>query len=259
VLLCLNAGFMPDVCIAPFQGTADLLGSQITGLTLSMTTTTKVVLALIAAGVAALVTRHPVEAATDRPRQPEQQPTPRPAVIDVGARARLEAKAMQVAASVYGGCHEQGLSVDVTYADGRVETDNTLFCIVVNSQLANGSRYDPKYDTRPGHTWRSVVSGDSFVRLVLQPSSDRIVRVYRPTLPSEWIGSIVIVPASASKLVGLIRLRADLPPDRNSKVIERATRQFMGHSGVYVRAMLDAEAEEYEAMLPPLVIHSESQ
>jgi hypothetical protein len=51
VLLCLDVGFPSDVCIAPFQGTADLSGSQITGLSLSMTTTTKVVLALIAAAL----------------------------------------------------------------------------------------------------------------------------------------------------------------------------------------------------------------
>jgi hypothetical protein len=205
------------------------------------------------------VTRRPVEASTDRARQPGPEPVQTPALlIDVGARARLEAKAIQIAASVYGGCHEQGISVDATCADGRIETDSTLFSIVANAQLANGSRYDPKYDTRPGYTWRSVVSGDSFVRLVLQPSSSRIVRVYRPNLPSEWIGSIVIVPASASKLVGLIRLRDDLPPNRNAKLIERATRQFIGHSGLNVRAMSDEEADEYASMLPPSVFHSNS-
>lgn len=43
--------------MAPVHGTAELSGSQVTGLTMSMTTTAKVVLSLIAAGITALVLR----------------------------------------------------------------------------------------------------------------------------------------------------------------------------------------------------------
>jgi hypothetical protein len=56
-LLCLDVGAPADVCMAPVHGTAELSGSQVTGLTMSMTTTAKVVLSLIAAGITALVLR----------------------------------------------------------------------------------------------------------------------------------------------------------------------------------------------------------
>ncbi len=57
VLLCLDVGVPADVCMAPVHGTAELSGSQVTGLTMSMTTTAKIVLSLIAAGITALVMR----------------------------------------------------------------------------------------------------------------------------------------------------------------------------------------------------------
>lgn len=62
VLLCLDVGVPADACMAPVQGTADLTGSQVTGLTMSMTMTAKIVLALIAAGITAWAMR----------RRPEQ-------------------------------------------------------------------------------------------------------------------------------------------------------------------------------------------
>ncbi len=57
VLLCLEVGIPADACMAPVHGTAELSGSQVTGLTMSMTTSGKIVLSLIAAGVTALVVR----------------------------------------------------------------------------------------------------------------------------------------------------------------------------------------------------------
>jgi len=57
VLLCLEIGMPVDVCMAPVTGTAELSGSQVTGLTMSMTTTAKIVLSLVAAGITALVLR----------------------------------------------------------------------------------------------------------------------------------------------------------------------------------------------------------
>lgn len=62
VLLCLDVGVPADACMAPLQGTADLSGSRITGLTMSVTTTAKIVLSLIAAGVTAWVMRRPSRA-----------------------------------------------------------------------------------------------------------------------------------------------------------------------------------------------------
>lgn len=55
VMLCLDVRVPADVCMAPVHGTAELTGSRITGLTMSMTTTAKIVLSLIVAGVTALV------------------------------------------------------------------------------------------------------------------------------------------------------------------------------------------------------------
>lgn len=57
VLLCLDANAPADVCMAPVHGTADLTGSQVTGLNMEMTTTAKIVLALIAAGITAFALR----------------------------------------------------------------------------------------------------------------------------------------------------------------------------------------------------------
>lgn len=62
VLLCLDVSIPADICMAPVHGTAELTGSQVTGLTMSMTTTAKIVLSLIAAGVAAWVMRRPGQA-----------------------------------------------------------------------------------------------------------------------------------------------------------------------------------------------------
>lgn len=59
VLLCLDVGIPADVCMTPVHGTAELTGSQVTGLTMSMTTTAKIVLSLIASGVTAWVMRRP--------------------------------------------------------------------------------------------------------------------------------------------------------------------------------------------------------
>ncbi len=55
VMLCLDVGVPADICVAPIHGTAELTGSRVTGLTMSMTTTAKIVLSLIVAGVTALV------------------------------------------------------------------------------------------------------------------------------------------------------------------------------------------------------------
>lgn len=57
VLLCLEIGMPVDVCMAPVNGTAELSGSQVTGLTMSITTTAKIVLSLIGAGITALMMR----------------------------------------------------------------------------------------------------------------------------------------------------------------------------------------------------------
>jgi len=57
VMLCLDLGVPADICMAPVTGTAELSGSQVTGLTMSMTTTAKIVLSLIAAGITALMMR----------------------------------------------------------------------------------------------------------------------------------------------------------------------------------------------------------
>lgn len=62
VMLCLDAGVPADICMAPVRGTAELTGSQVTGLTMSMTTTAKIVLSVIAAGVTAWVMRRPGQA-----------------------------------------------------------------------------------------------------------------------------------------------------------------------------------------------------
>ena len=59
VILCLDVGIPADICMAPVHGTAELTESQVTGLTMSMTTTAKIVLSLIAAGVTAWVMRRP--------------------------------------------------------------------------------------------------------------------------------------------------------------------------------------------------------
>jgi len=63
VLLCLDVGVPADACMAPVHGTAELTGSQVTGLTMSMTTTAKIVLALITAAITAWVIRHRPEQA----------------------------------------------------------------------------------------------------------------------------------------------------------------------------------------------------
>jgi hypothetical protein len=56
-LLCLDVGLPSDACMAPFHGTVELTGSQVTGLTMSMTATAKIVLSLVVAGITALVMR----------------------------------------------------------------------------------------------------------------------------------------------------------------------------------------------------------
>lgn len=173
------------------------------------------------------------------------------ASIDAGARARLQAKAAQVAASVYT-FWDQGISVDVTYADGRVERDNTLFGVVENSLLEDGRKFHKGLKDQRGRSYHAVVSGDAFVRLVLQPSPDRLVRTFNKALPAKWIGSIALVPKTEKKLIGLLRLRPDILPDRNKRLVDRATRLFIMHSGgVDVRDMTEAEATEYATMLPP--------
>jgi hypothetical protein len=61
----------------------------------------------------------------------------------------------------------------------------------------------------------------------------------------------VLVPQSEKKLVGLARLRSDIPPDHNKQLLERAKRLFVQHSGgVEARDMSNEEIAEYEAMLP---------
>lgn len=62
VMLCLDVGVPAGICIAPVHGTAELTGSQVTGPTMSMTTTAKTILSLIAAGVTAWVMRRPGQA-----------------------------------------------------------------------------------------------------------------------------------------------------------------------------------------------------
>ena len=179
-------------------------------------------------------------------------------IIDAGSRARMQAKAAQVAAGVYR-FWNQGITVDVTYADGRVELDNTLYGIVDDCRLRGGGRYLKTLESRPGRSFRAVVSGDAYVRLVLQPSPNRMVRTLNEGQPTDWIGSIVLVPRSEKKLVGLARLRSDIPPDHNKKLLERAKRLFVQHSGgVEVRDMSNEEVAEYEAMLPPPVRQPES-
>lgn len=180
-------------------------------------------------------------------------------VIDAGARARMQAKAAQVAAGVYR-FWNQGITVDVTYADGRVELDNTLYGIIDDCRLRDGGRYLKTLEDQPGRSYLSVVSGDTYVRLVLQPSPDRMVRTFNMGQPTDWIGSIVLVPRSEKKLIGLARLRSDIPPDHNKKLLERAKRLFVQHSGgVEVRDMADEEVAEYRGMLPPVSASSAIQ
>jgi hypothetical protein len=207
----------------------------------------KIMAALIAAGVTLIVAprRSPTSATLSN------SPASLGPLIDAGARGRLQAKAAQVAAGVYR-FWDQGITVDVTYADGRVEKDNTLYGVAEHSLLQNGGRYLKALADQPGRSYLAVVGGDTHVRLVLQPSPNRIVRTFNGALPSEWIGSIVLVPKTQKKLIGLLRLRSDLPSQSNTKLIERAKRLFVQHSGgVDVRDMSDAEVAEHVDMLPP--------